>query len=95
MDTGSYEARNTKLVPAALLDPGAEVGLWAWTRERLENAAGTALVLAVGPEGGLSGDERDQLASSGARAVTLGPHVLRIETAAEAAAAIVAHAASS
>ncbi len=47
------------------------------------------LALAAGPEGGFSPEERDQLAEAGALAVRLTPHILRIETAAEAALAIV------
>jgi 16S rRNA (uracil1498-N3)-methyltransferase len=42
------------------------------------------LAWVVGPEGGWSDDERHLLSSSGARAVSLGPHRLRTETAAVA-----------
>lgn len=45
--------------------------------------------LVVGPEGGLSAGEGDALAKSGAIAVTLGPRILRTETASLAALAIV------
>ena len=41
-----------------------------------------ALWLWVGPEGGFSEAERDFLTQAGARPVCLGPHILRIETAA-------------
>jgi 16S rRNA (uracil1498-N3)-methyltransferase len=41
----------------------------------------------IGPEGGLSADERDLLASHQARRVSLGTGVLRVETAALALAA--------
>jgi 16S rRNA (uracil1498-N3)-methyltransferase len=47
-----------------------------------------ALLVVVGPEGGLDDDERRRLAAHGARAVTLGPRVLRFETAAIAALAV-------
>jgi 16S rRNA (uracil1498-N3)-methyltransferase len=47
-------------------------------------------VLVIGPEGGLTEGERDALRDSGASATWLGPHVLRVETAAEAAMAIAA-----
>ncbi len=43
----------------------------------------------VGPEGGLSGEERAAAAAAGYQPVSLGPHVLRFETAAIAAAAAV------
>ena len=45
--------------------------------------------LVVGPEGGVSEAEIDALRGAGARIVTLGPRILRAETAAVAAAAIV------
>lgn len=49
------------------------------------------LALVVGPEGGLSREEVAQLTARGARAVTLGARVLRTETAALAALAVVRH----
>lgn len=51
----------------------------------------TGEVLAViGPEGGLDEAERAALNAAGFRRISLGPHVLRIETAAVAVAALVA-----
>ncbi len=52
-----------------------------WTRER-------PLELWVGPEGGFAPAEQEALARAGARGARLGPHILRIETAAEAALAV-------
>jgi 16S rRNA (uracil1498-N3)-methyltransferase len=46
------------------------------------------LTIVVGPEGGLTVDERDRLVAGGARRVRLAGQVLRIETAALAAAAV-------
>jgi 16S rRNA (uracil1498-N3)-methyltransferase len=46
------------------------------------------LVLAVGPEGGLERDELEQLTAAGFRPVSLGPTILRFETAAIAALAM-------
>jgi len=43
------------------------------------------LVVAIGPEGGFTQEERDGLAAAGFVAVRLGPHLLRFETAALAA----------
>ena len=47
--------------------------------------------IVAGPEGGLSAAEEDVLVGAGATLVALGPHILRIETAAAAAVAIAAH----
>ncbi|MBL8861307.1 MAG: RsmE family RNA methyltransferase [Planctomycetes bacterium] len=47
----------------------------------------------VGPEGGFTEEEVAALDAAGARALRLGPHILRIETAAEAGLALVAAAA--
>jgi 16S rRNA (uracil1498-N3)-methyltransferase len=49
---------------------------------------GTKLCLLVGPEGGLSDRELEDAAIAGFRQVSLGPRVLRTETAALAALAI-------
>lgn len=57
-----------------LLDPEAEVAGWG--------SPAASGVLLIGPEGGWSGRERDELRAAGWRAVGLGPRVLRIETAA-------------
>ena len=51
--------------------------------------APNSCTLLVGPEGGLSDDEIDQALHSGYRALTLGPRVLRTETAPLAALSIV------
>jgi 16S rRNA (uracil1498-N3)-methyltransferase len=48
------------------------------------------VTVVIGPEGGLTPGEADRLRSAGYRPVTLGPFTLRFETAAVAAAAIVA-----
>jgi len=45
------------------------------------------MVVAVGPEGGFSGDESAQARAAGARLMALGPHILRTETAAVVAVA--------
>ncbi len=47
-----------------------------------------AIILLVGPEGGLSDAEYQQCEDSGFRAVSLGPRILRTETAALAAVAV-------
>jgi 16S rRNA (uracil1498-N3)-methyltransferase len=80
---------------AVLLDPAADRGLADWARERRERGATrwTAehpLLVLVGPEGGFTADERARFAARGASPVRIGPHVLRVETAAEAATAVLA-----
>ncbi len=67
-----------------LLDPSAELPLAA--------AAGTAagaLQLLVGPEGGFSDEERERVLAAGFVSASLGPRVLRTETAAIAAVTLV------
>jgi 16S rRNA (uracil1498-N3)-methyltransferase len=49
---------------------------------------GQAVLVAVGPEGGFTAAERELLLGGGFRAVRLGAHTLRFETAAIAAAAV-------
>jgi 16S rRNA (uracil1498-N3)-methyltransferase len=50
-------------------------------------AGKTPLTVVIGPEGGLTADELERLRGAGYTAVSLGPHTLRFETAAIAAAA--------
>lgn len=53
---------------------------------------GGSVTVVIGPEGGLTEPERAALVSAGYRPLALGPHTLRFETAALAAAAIVSSA---
>lgn len=72
-------------VPTALcltLDPEAEHSL-------RDLAPATRIVLLVGPEGGLSADERAQARAAGFKGIRLGPRVLRTETAGVAAIAAI------
>ncbi|WP_419191769.1 RsmE family RNA methyltransferase [Engelhardtia mirabilis] len=71
----------------AVLHPTAEQPLLSWARG-LTAAPGDPICLVIGPEGGFQTQELEALAASGAAPVRLGPHVLRIETAAEAAASV-------
>jgi 16S rRNA (uracil1498-N3)-methyltransferase len=60
--------------------------------ERLGQAAGDgAVALVVGPEGGLAREEVDALRAAGGVPVSLGPLVLRTETAALAALSVLRH----
>jgi len=47
------------------------------------------LAVLIGPEGGFAPEEVERLAAAGARAVSLGPRILRSETAGLVAAAVV------
>ena len=73
----SDPAPPTRLV----LDPDAD-------RRLADVPAATAFELAVGPEGGFSAAELDRMHARGVERVTLGPRILRTETAAPAAIAV-------
>ena len=51
----------------------------------LQAARGKRLILLVGPEGGFTLEEAEKVQAAGGKAVTLGPRILRAETAAVAA----------
>mgnify|MGYP000595609091 CR=1 FL=1 len=72
---------------AALLDPRAEGPLVEFLQD---SRRATAWCFLVGPEGGFTPDEIEAARRLGAIAVRLGPHVLRVETAALAACAVAA-----
>lgn len=82
---------------AALVAATVEAGGAALVlhEEAAEPIAGVPLpsagevLLVVGPEGGIDDDELARLVAAGARAVRLGPHVLRTSTAGPVAAALV------
>jgi 16S rRNA (uracil1498-N3)-methyltransferase len=72
---------------ALLADESSSVPL----REVLPAEPGASLTVIIGPEGGLTGEEHDRFVAAGAVPFSLGPQVLRTETAALAAAALVLH----
>jgi 16S rRNA (uracil1498-N3)-methyltransferase len=79
----------------AFLDPRSGMSLDTWLRSVSAHPLGNGtrerpIVLIIGPEGGLSGEERTALYDAGTTATRLGPHVLRIETAALSAMAVAA-----
>lgn len=77
-------------VACFLADPGAPRTLLDAIAELPRDPRGTRgrpLALVFGPEGGFTERERELARAAGAVEVALGPHVMRIETAAEAAAA--------
>lgn len=61
---------------AYMLDPFATGSL------AMQDAPVGEVAIVAGPEGGFSGDERDQMARAGVIPVRLGPRILRTETAA-------------
>jgi 16S rRNA (uracil1498-N3)-methyltransferase len=75
------------------LDPRAATPLAAQVAERSEGTRAAPLRLWIGPEGGWSPAEEELFRTAGVPSAALVPHVLRVETAAEAAAAIALHAA--
>jgi 16S rRNA (uracil1498-N3)-methyltransferase len=69
-----------------LLSPRAQVSLPAWAGAQAPHS----LALMVGPEGGFTDQEEAAAVQAGAIAVSLGPRVLRTETAALAALSVLA-----
>lgn len=72
---------------AVLWEEEVELRLGAWLAQR----PAQPLALIIGPEGGLSRSEVDQVIGAGGAAVGLGPRILRTETAGLAALAVVLH----
>ena len=83
--TAELAQRVAKASMAVLLDPAGPVTLGA-----LDFPAAGDIMLIVGPEGGVSQAEAQELARAGAVTARLGPTVLRTSSAGLAAAAIVA-----
>ena len=79
-DDGGAGARVAAAAAALVLHESATAG----SRTSCLPADGD-LLLVVGPEGGITDDELDALVAAGARAVRLGPEVLRASTAAAVA----------
>ncbi|HEX6411442.1 MAG TPA: 16S rRNA (uracil(1498)-N(3))-methyltransferase [Burkholderiales bacterium] len=76
---GAMEYRAPQEAAKLLLSPGSQL------RFAQAAKAGEAFVLAAGPEAGFTAEEEAALASAGFVRVSLGPRVLRTETAAVAA----------
>ena len=76
--------------------PVDDTHYYAWARQANDEpgparaTCGANRWIAVGPEGGFSDDERSAFDAAGFCALSLGPHVLRVDTAACAALALVA-----
>ena len=75
----------------SILVPYESAENMAYTRQVLaETPAGTEVAVFIGPEGGFDSREIEQLREAGARIITLGPRILRTETAGPAALAMAA-----
>lgn len=89
-------AAGDDLRDAILSDPGAALYAADWRPEAApwleeldrSGAEASHTVLVIGPEGGLSREDRQILADAGATPVTLADAILRVETAAVAASAL-------
>jgi 16S rRNA (uracil1498-N3)-methyltransferase len=73
----------------AATPPGTRIVLDADGPPILSLPLGPVVSIAVGPEGGLERSERDELVAAGFAPASLGGHILRFETAALAALAVV------
>ncbi len=85
--TGLTEALQMEAAYRYVLEEGEAVALLAALP--VHRQSGDRVTLLVGPEGGWTDREREQIAHSQWRPVSLGPQILRAETAAIAALAIV------
>lgn len=72
----------------ALGEPGAGAEAWGDIVKCAVAARDEVIAFVIGPEGGLTDNELSQLSLLGARPARLAAHVLRVETAAVAAAAV-------
>jgi len=85
-DAGRYLAQPVAGSQAILLSPRADSSLAQWARTH----APCDVTLLVGPEGGFSAEEEETARAAGALALSMGPRVLRTETAGLAALSILA-----
>ncbi len=82
------EVREPIGLDALLAEVESDRGVFYGDREgEAVGVDGDASLIAIGPEAGFSADELRRLRAAGARACSLGPHNMRIETAAVAAVA--------
>jgi 16S rRNA (uracil1498-N3)-methyltransferase len=77
------------IICAAILDPDAPLSLPDWAAQHMCDNM-TDITLFIGPEGGLTAEEMDLADERGISRVRLATNVLRIETAALAACAVMA-----
>jgi 16S rRNA (uracil1498-N3)-methyltransferase len=78
---GNWIGQPAGQAPRILLSPRATESLAGWARARPPQA----LTLVIGPEGGFTSQEEDAAIAAGALPLSIGPRVLRTETAGLAA----------
>jgi 16S rRNA (uracil1498-N3)-methyltransferase len=87
----AWERAIERFAPGALMLVAFESAPRATLGHAIESyQRGNTIVIAAGPEGGLQGDEVERARTHGAHIVSLGPTILRTETAAAALLAAVA-----
>jgi len=85
IESHAFHKKCVKEYAELILVPGAATPL------ATVGAPETKVCVIIGPEGGFSADEADVAVKKGAVPVTLGPHILRVETAGVVAATLVLH----
>jgi 16S rRNA (uracil1498-N3)-methyltransferase len=78
-------AKRTPAAPGLVLAPSAALRLGEWVPAAAARGAPVELDLLVGPESGLTDAELDAASAAGLVPVSLGPRILRTETAGLAA----------
>ncbi|HEX8601113.1 MAG TPA: 16S rRNA (uracil(1498)-N(3))-methyltransferase [Pseudoduganella sp.] len=76
--------------PRLLLSPRGTASLVDWARREHDLRGPQPVTIMVGPEGGFTDEEEDAAVRAGAMMVSMGPRVLRTETAALVAMAVLA-----
>lgn len=84
-DWTATQSNTPATAPTLLLSPRGAAPLGVWARDQQTEIRAHGVRLLIGPEGGLSPDEEQQAIALGAIPLTLGPRVLRTETAGLAA----------
>ena len=79
---------NSRFEIEKCVDPGCLSGSLSGDTGSMSDPPATSLSLAIGPEGGFTDEEMQEARESGLTPMSLGPRVLRTETAGPAAIAV-------
>jgi 16S rRNA (uracil1498-N3)-methyltransferase len=79
------QPQNVTTIPTVLLSPRGTMPFTTWIDAHQDTIRAHGIQLLIGPEGGLSAQEEQQAIDLGTTPLTLGPRVLRTETAGLAA----------